>query len=136
MKLNKEIIQEFFRYGLVGLFLNAAMYFFYLILTSFYISPLSTVLLLYPLGILVGFYVHRGLTFNSSSQKWRFFVLTKFVFLHLIGFFLNLLLLYVFFKRLGYPHQLVQLASIFIIAVFLFISIKLFVFPVRQNKQL
>ena len=136
MKFIGENIGQLFRYALVGLSINAMMYFVYLILTEFYFSPFSSVLLLYPLGVLVGFFTHRRFTFKLSSQKWSFFDLSKYVFLYVIGFFLNLLLLYVFFKRLGYPHQLVQLASIFIIAVFLFISIKLFVFPVRQNKQL
>lgn len=135
MKLINENIRQLFRYALVGFSLNATMYFFYLILTAFYFSPFSTVVLLYPLGVLVGFFTHRGLTFKVSSQKWSFFELSKYVFLYVIGFFLHLLLLYVFFERLGYPHQLVQFAAIFVVAAFLFISMKLFVFPAVQDKQ-
>jgi len=136
MKFIGENIGQLFRYALVGLSINAMMYFVYLILTEFYFSPFSSVLLLYPLGVLVGFFSHRGLTFKLSSQKWGFLELSKYVLLSVMGFFLNLLLLYVFFERLGYPHQLVQLAAIFIVAGFQFISMKLFVFPAMQNKEL
>lgn len=128
MKLINENIVQLFRYGLVGLFLNAAMYFVYLIITALYFSPFTAVLLLNPLGVLVGYFAHRRLTFKVNSRKWSFLELSKYVFLHVVGFFLNLLLLYVFFERLGYPHQLVQLAAIFIIAGFVFISMKLFIF--------
>ena len=135
MNLISENIGKIFRYLLVGLSLNATMYFVYLVLAGFYFSPFSTVLLLYPLGVLVGFFAHRRITFKSSSQKWSFFELSKYVFLHVIGFFLNLLLLYVFFEKMGYPHQLVQLATMFIVAGFLFVSMNLFVFPAMQNKE-
>ena len=128
MKLISKNLGQLFRYGLVGLFLNAAMYFVYLIITALYFSPFTAVLLLNPLGVLVGYFAHRRLTFKVNSRKWSFLELSKYVFLHVVGFFLNLLLLYVFFERLGYPHQLVQLAAIFIIAGFVFISMKLFIF--------
>ena len=135
IKLISENTGQMFRYGLVGLSLNFTMYIVYLILTTFYFSPFNAIFLLYPLGILVSFFAHRGLTFKLNSLKWSFFELSKYVFLYVIGFFLNLLLLYVFFERLGYPHQLVQLSAIFIVAGFLFVSMKLFVFPAMQDKE-
>ena len=128
MKLINENIRQLFRYGLVGLFLNATMYFVYLIITALYFSPFTAVLLLNPLSVLVGFFAHRRLTFKLNSRKWSFLELSKYVFLYVVGFLLNLLLLYVFFERLGHPHQLVQLAAIFIVAGFLFISMKLFIY--------
>lgn len=133
--LMNENFGQLFRYSLVGLSLNATAYMAYLILTSFYMTPFSAVFLLYPLCVLVGFFAHRRLSFKSRPQKLSFWGLFKYVFLYVIGFFLNWIILYVFFERLGYPHQLVQLASIFIIAGFQFVSMKLFVFPSEQDQS-
>ena len=135
MTLFNESVEQLFRYGLIGSLLNAAMYCIYLVLTAFYFSPIGTVSLLYPTVVLVGFFAHRGFTFKKNSKKWKVFEISKYAFLHAIGFLLNFVLLYVFFERLGYPHQLVQFFAIFIVAGFLFISLKLFVFPAVQDKE-
>lgn len=135
MNLIIKNIGEIFRYGLVGMILNATMYFVYLIFTAFYFSPLGAVFLLYPLGVLVGFFAHRRISFKLNSQTWRFSELSKYVFVYVVGFFLNLLILFVFFKRLGYPHQLVQLSAIFIVASFVFICLRIFVFLDVQDKD-
>jgi len=107
MKMIGKIMRQIFRFGLVGLSLNFTLYIAYLILTAFYLSPFNAVFLLYPVGVVVGFFAHRRFTFKVYSQKWRIFDLSNYVFLSVTGFFLNFLLLYVFFEKLGYPHQLV-----------------------------
>lgn len=135
MMLMNENFRQLLRYSLVGLSLNATAYMGYLILTSFYITPFSAVFLIYPLSVFVGFFAHRGLTFKSSSEKLSLGGVFKYVFLYVMGFFLNWIILYVFFEKLGYPHQLVQLASIFILAGFLFVSMKLIVFPAKQDQS-
>jgi len=48
---------------------------------------------------------------------------------HPIGYLANLALLYVFTDRLGYPHQVVQAAAIFVVAGILFLLFRFFVFP-------
>jgi len=135
MKLISENMKQISRYGLVGLSLNSMMYIVYMILTAYCFSPFNAVFLLYPLGVLVSFFAHRGLTFKLNSLKWNSIELFKYVFSYAVGFLLNLSILYIFFEKLGYPHQLVQLCAIFIVAGFLFISMKLFVFPALQNKE-
>jgi putative flippase GtrA len=125
---------QIFRYALVGLSLNMAMYGFYLILTAFVISPFKAVFLLYPLGMLVGFYGHRRFTFKLNSDGRDFFYFLKYIFVYILGFLLNLLLMYIFYEKLGYPHQIVQLSAVFIIALFLFLLMRFFVFPAAQDK--
>jgi hypothetical protein len=47
---------------------------------------------------------------------------------HVVGYCLNLSLLLVFVGKLGYPHQWVQGAAILIVACYLFLAFKFFVF--------
>jgi putative flippase GtrA len=125
---------QFVRYAAVGLSLNATMYVVYLIITARYFTPFEAVFLLYPLSTLVGFYAHRELTFKINSDRYKFFDFLKYIFFYILGLLLNLLLIYIFFEKLGYPHQLVQLFAVGIVALFLFVSIRLFVFPVAKDK--
>jgi len=133
MKFKKNDINELIRYGIVGISLNSLMYLAYLILTSLYLSPYYALLFLYPLGVLIGFLGHRRISFKKSSNGLNFFELLKYIFIYILGFLLNSLLLYVFVDKGGYPHQLVQLMSIFVVAAFLFVSLKFFVFTPERN---
>ena len=134
MKLKINDIKELTRYGIVGVSLNSLMYFAYLMLTSFYLSPYYALMFLYPLGVLLGFLVHKRVSFKQSSNGYNLIELLKYIFIYVLGFLLNSLLLYVFVEKSGYPHQLVQLLSIFIVAAFLFISLKFFVFTHEKNR--
>ena len=134
MKLKNNYINEIIRYGIVGVSLNSLMYFAYLMLTFFYLSPYYALLILYPLGVLIGFLAHKRISFKKSSNGNNYFELLKYIFIYVLGFLLNALLLYVFVEKSGYPHQLVQFLSIFIVAAFLFISLKFFVFSPERNS--
>ena len=134
MKFKKNDINELVRYGLVGISLNSLMYLAYLILTSLYLSPYYALLFLYPLGVLIGFLGHRRISFKKSSNCYNFFELLKYIFIYILGFLLNSLLLYVFVEEIGYSHQLVQLVSIFVVAAFIFVSLKFFVFTPERNS--
>jgi putative flippase GtrA len=48
---------------------------------------------------------------------------------HIFGYLVNLLILLTFVDRLGYSHQWVQAAAIIVVATFLFVAFRYFVFP-------
>lgn len=125
---------QIFRYGFIGLSLNIAMYVVYLMITEFYFSPFEAVFLLYPIGMLAGFYAHRRFTFKDNLNRTNFVAFIKYISAYILGFLLNLLLIYIFFEKLGYPHQLVQLSAIFTVALFIYVVMRLFVFPAVNNK--
>ena len=119
-------MQQLIRYGLVGVASNAAIYFVYLLITNFGVEPKMAMTLVYLIGASIGFIGNRKLTFayrgDSTSAALRY------VLAHLFGYLLNFLILFTFVDLLGYAHQWVQVVAIIIVAGFLFIVFKYFVF--------
>ena len=76
-------------------------------------------------GAAIGFWGHRNWTF-SYVEDWRS-VNARYIVAHCLGYLINLLLLYGLVDRLGYFYRLVEL-SLFIVAGFLFLVFKFFVF--------
>lgn len=116
---------------MVGVVTNAIIYFIYLLITYFGMEPKTAMTLLYIVGASIGFIGHRKWTFahrgNSGSAAVRYALA------HLFGYFLNFLILFIFADHLGYAHQWVQAAAIIIVAGFLFVVFKYFVF--RESVQ-
>ena len=122
-------ISQLIRYGLVGVLSNAAIYFIYLLITYLGVEPKTAMTLVYIIGASIGFIGNRKWTFahhgDFSSAALRY------VPAHLFGYLLNFLILFTFVDRLGYAHQWVQAVAIIIVAGFLFIIFKYFVFRER-----
>ena len=87
--------------------------------------------LVYFAGASIGFIGNRKWTFahrgDPSSAALRY------VLAHMFGYMLNFLILYVFVDRFGYAHQWVQAAAIIIVAGFLFVIFKYFVFNEKMR---
>lgn len=119
-------MRQLVRYGLVGVVSNVTIYFVYLFITYIGVEPKTAMTLVYSIGASMGFIGNRKWTFDhrgkSSSAALRY------VLAHLFGYLLNFLILFTFVDRLGYSHQLVQALAIIIVAAFLFIVFKYFVF--------
>ena len=122
-------MRQLIRYGVVGVVSNAAIYFIYLLITYLGVEPKTAMTLVYIIGASIGFIGNRKWTFahrgDSSSAALRY------VLAHLFGYLLNFLILFTFVDRLGYAHQWVQAVAIMIIAGFLFVVFKYFVFRER-----
>lgn len=123
---------QLIRYGLIGVAINAAIYLIYLLITYLGMEAKSAMTLLYIAGTSIGFIGNRKWTFahrgDSSSAALRY------VLAHLCGYLINLLILYTFVDRLGYAHQWVQAAAIIIVAGFLFVIFKYFVFNEKKSR--
>jgi len=127
MELTWPALSQLIRYGVVGLLTNLAGYGIYLLLTWLWLEPKLAVTLLYPVGVIAGYFGHARYSFSyqgrATSGMSRYFIA------HAIGYGVNVSLLYVFSDVLRYPHQAVQAAAIFIVAAILFLLFKFFVFP-------
>ena len=121
-----KFMPQLIRYGLVGVVSNTAIYFVYLLITYLGLEPKTAMTLVYIVGAIIGFIGNRKWTFahhgDFSSAAFRY------VPAHLFGYLLNFLILFTFVDRLGYAHQWVQAVAIIIVAGFLFIVFKYFVF--------
>lgn len=128
--MSKPVLQ-LFRYGLVGIVTNLALYCFYLLITYLGIEPKKTMTMLYIVGAFIGFVGHRQWTFAHNGALLgsgaRYFIA------HLFGYLINFLILLTFVDRLGYPHQWVQVAAIIVVAGFLFVTFRYFVFPKAES---
>lgn len=126
-------MRQLVRYGLVGAASNAILYGIYLLITYFGVEPKRAMTILYIVGALMGFFGHRKWTFTHQGAMLgsgaRYFIA------HCLGYLLNFLLLLIFVDKLGYPHQWVQASAIFVVAGFLFVVFRYFVFPKSQNKR-
>jgi putative flippase GtrA len=123
---NRKLVSQLFRYGLVGVASNVAGYMVYLLITHFGIQPKIAISFLYPIGAFIGFWGNRKLTFaHKGSLLGTGF---RYMLAHGFGYFINLAILIVMVDKLGYPHQWVQAVAIFIVAAFLFLAFKFFVF--------
>lgn len=120
-------VRQLLRYAVVGLLTNAAGYLVYLALTWLWLEPKAAVSVLYPIGVLMGYFGHARYSFAYEGTFGR--GLARYLAAHAAGYALNVSLLYVFSDRLGYPHEAVQAAAIFLVAGVLFLLFRFFVFP-------
>ena len=117
---------QLIRYVFVGIVNNLAGYLVYLLVTYLGVAPKLTMTLLYGVGAAVGYIGNRSLTFAHKGSllgsSIRYFIA------HCFGYFINLAILIILVDKFGYAHQWVQAIAIFVVASFLFMAFKLFVF--------
>lgn len=123
---NRESFRHLFNYVLIGLITNFIGYIIYLFVTYLGITPKLTMTIMYSLCATVGYIGNRNYTFEHQGGMLgsgaRYFIA------HFFGYFINLVILIIFVDHFMYPHQLVQAFSVFVVASFLFITFKFFVF--------
>lgn len=119
-------IKQLIRFGIVGVISNMVGYVIYLLITYAGVEPKLTVSVLYPIGALLNFVGNKKWTFGSSGSSLK----TGFrhVLVFALGYVLNIVMLLVFVDQMGFAHQLVQLAAVFVVALYIFVAMKFFVF--------
>ena len=132
--LNHETIHQFIRYALIGLITNSLGFGLYFVITYFFSNPKLTMTLLYALGSIISFLANRRFTFQHDEQIGTSGI--RFLLAQVLGYLLNLSLLLIFVDYLGYKHQIVQAIAIFVVAIFLFVLSRYFVFaPQAPHKK-
>jgi putative flippase GtrA len=118
--------RQFFTYALVGVLTNLFVYGLYLLLTYWWGAPKLTMTTLYLLGASIGFHANRRFTFRHDGGIGVTGV--RYLLAQVAGYLLNLLLLLVFVDWFEFPHQIVQAIAIIVVAIFLFVVLRIFVF--------
>ena len=118
--------KQLFRYAFVGIVSNLTGYLVYLLVTYIGVTPKITMTLLYGVGAGIGYVGNRNFTFEHKGSMLgssaRYFKA------HLLGYFINLAILIFLVDNCGYAHQWVQAVAVLVVAGFLFIAFKFFVF--------
>ena len=125
-------VPQLIRYGLVGVVTNLALYCFYLLITYLGIEPKKAMTLSYLTGAFIGFIGHRQWTFSHNGGLLGSGA--RYVIAHLFGYLINFLILLTFVDKLDYSHQWVQAAAIIVVAGFLFVAFRYFVFPKAESS--
>jgi len=125
------ILGQIFRYTSVGALTNLTAYLLYLALTWKWLQPEQAVSLTYPFGAAMAYFGQARFVFSQNVP--HKLGMPRYIFSHVLGYLLNLSVLYVLVDRLSFPHQLVQIFAIVMVALFLFLLSKFFVF--REKGQ-
>jgi putative flippase GtrA len=123
---------QLFRYAFVGILTNSAGFVAYLLMTNFGVGPKTAMGILYFFGAGLGFLGNRQWSFKHKGRVSS--SLPMYILSHAIGYCINFLILFCFVDKLGYPHELIQGAAIVVVATFLFLMFKFFVFPSPQTR--
>ena len=123
-------MRQLISYGLVGVANNTVFYFVYLLVTYLGVEPKIAMTLMYIIGASIGFIGNRKWTFAHRGNSTK--AALGYVLAYLFGYLLNFLILVTFVDQLGYAHQWVQAMAIIIVAAFLFVISKFFVFANRK----
>ena len=124
--MKRHQLGQLIRYVCVGLFSNATGYAIYLLLTYTGLAPKIAMTLLYVTIAGFSFVGNKKITFMYDGNFWGAGM--RYVLAHLIGYSINLVILVVFSDHLGYNHAIVQAMAIVVIAIYLFVTLKFFVF--------
>ncbi|MFC5430156.1 GtrA family protein [Paraburkholderia denitrificans] len=124
---------QLLRYGLVGVTINLAGYLIFVLATTHGAEPKLTMTLLYIAGIASSFWANRNWTFKDRGN-----VLgpgLRYGSAYALGYLLNLGLLLVFVDYLHYSPRVIQFIAVFVVAAFLFVTLKLLVFMQPATMQ-
>ena len=125
------LTQQVIRFGLVGLVSNALIYLIYIIITHVGVEPKKAMTVTYIVGVAIGFFGNRTWTFNHGGKLPS--AALRYLIAHFFGYLLNLFILFLFVDLQGYTHQLVQAVAILVVAGYLFLASKYFVFSKKYS---
>ncbi|MBT9463721.1 GtrA family protein [Hydrogenophaga sp.] len=121
-----KALRQLLSYALIGIIINSIGYSAYLLLTHLWGAPKLTMTLLYFIGAAIGFLSNRRFTFRHDGHIGAAGV--RYVAVQLSGYLLNLALLLLIVDWLGLAHQIAQAIAIVVVAAFLFVVLRIFVF--------
>jgi len=130
---NRRSVTQLVRFGLVSIMVNLVGYMVYLLITYLGGTPKITMTLLYGVSVTASFFGNRKLAFAHKGSQLGAGV--RYVIAHCFGYCINLTILIVLVDKLGYAHQWAQASAILVVAAFLFLAFKFFVFQEHKCKN-
>ncbi len=121
-----RIHQQFFRYALVGLVSNGALYLGYLLLTNIAVGYKTAMTFLYAVGVLQTFIFNKKWSFKHDGTTSP--ALLRYGVAYAFGYIINLFALLLLVDYAGLPHEVIQGIMILLLACMLFLLQKYWVF--------
>jgi len=126
------IRQQFIRYAVIGLGLNATLYGAYLLLTHTLMGSRAAMTVTYCSGVLIGFLLNRKITFCYDGGNYG--ALLRYAATYGIGYAINFAALWLLVDCAGFAHEIVQGSVTLTLPIVLFTLQKYWVFPVQTQK--
>lgn len=126
MQLKTPVYRQLFRFAIVGVASNTALFLIYILSTNLGMGHKTAMTLLYAIGTSLTFTFNRNWTFAHKGHISRAFL--EYVGIYALGYLVNLVALYILVDKIGYHHQAIQGGMIILIAILLFTLQKLLVF--------
>jgi len=124
---------EFKRYAVIGLISNCILYGVYVAFSNlFLIDPKISMTITYVLGMAIGFFMHKEITFRVKGHIKRLFL--RFILSHCAAYGFNFLILLVFVDYFSFSHLVIQGIAIILVAVSFFCLMKYFVFKKMETS--
>ena len=120
------MLMQIIRYGVVGVANNLLGYLIYLLVTWLWLDPKVAVSLLYPIGAMTSYFAHTKYSFSHNGRHKD--SIPRYIVAYVVGFLVNIFLLYVLVDKLFFPHQLIQALATIVVGGILFLLFKYFVF--------
>jgi putative flippase GtrA len=117
---------EFTRYAIVGLVSNAVLFVLYLLVTKLGMGHKSAATLAYGIGVVQTFAFNKSWSFRDRGATGPAFF--RYTAVYVFGYLFNMLVLVVLVDHLGFRHELIQGATILILAVMIYAMQKFWVF--------
>jgi putative flippase GtrA len=130
MRFIPEHLQKITRFIMVGLFSNGIGYGVYLLITWLGVPYKIAMTLLYCVGVTMSYIGNRQFTFANTQQVRM--TLVKFIAAYVVGYALQYAILYVLVDLFSIFHAYAQLCGAGVVAVYLFIALRLFVFKEHE----
>ncbi len=131
---NRRSVTQLVRFGLVSIMVNLVGYMVYLLITYVGGTPKITMTLIYAVAVTASFFGNRKLAFAHKGSFLGAGI--RYVIAHCFGYCINLTILIVLVDKLGYAHQWAQASAILVVAAFLFLAFKFFVFRERDVSNI
>lgn len=129
----KSVANQLVSYGLFGLSLNSLFYVFFLLITYLGLDPKIAATILYGVGATVSFLGNRKWIFAHQGSLSEAGI--RFAIAHLLGYLINITMLFALVDNLGFSHQWIQFIAVFVVAGFLFVTFKIFVFRETTSPE-
>lgn len=130
--MEDKSLPELLKYGIVGVASNLGGYLLFLLITYLGLPPREAMTILYVTSATIAFFGNRKWTFSYSNKFLGPGI--RYVICHLCGYVINYVMLLVLADWLGYPYQLIQAVAIIVVAGFLFVAFKYFVFAETRKS--
>jgi putative flippase GtrA len=126
----QAVVPQLTRFAIVGVATNVLAYLAYLALTAGGLAPKAAMSAVYVAAAGAGFFANRHWSFAHDGARASRMLPAglRYLAAHAAGYLLNLVLLHAGTVTLGWPHQAVQAAAIVVVAGFLFLVFRRFVF--------